>query len=115
MGSARARPGGWPSALAALLRALDDPNAQVRAHVADTLGLLADPSAFAALARTLSEDADPFVRARAVYALAMLPGVATLNTLLPALRDPDAGVRCAAAYAIGCSGDQRAVGVLLIL
>ncbi|HKV83559.1 MAG TPA: HEAT repeat domain-containing protein [Ktedonobacterales bacterium] len=104
---------GGDAALGALRSALADSNAQVRAQAADALGLLADQGAFAALARALSADPDPFVRARAVYALAALPGVATVNTLLPALRDPDSGVRCAAAYAIGCSGDQRAAGLLL--
>ncbi|MGH2485076.1 MAG: HEAT repeat domain-containing protein, partial [Ktedonobacterales bacterium] len=107
---------GGDAALDALRRALDDSNAQVRAQAADALGLLADSSAFAALARALSADADPFVRARAIYALAALaalPGAATVNALLPALCDADSSVRCAAAYAIGCSGDQRVVGVLL--
>jgi HEAT repeat protein len=60
-------------------------------------------------------DPDAFARRRAAFALAVFPSPSTVDALLPALRDGDVGVRCAVAYTIGCSGDQRATGILISL
>ena len=65
-------------AVPALVAALDDPDADVRAHAADTLGHLGSPDADPAAARlaALASDADPQVALAAVSALGELGEVA---------------------------------------
>lgn len=60
-----------PGAVSALIRALDDPNATVRASAAEALRSIADPAAVPAL-RAHRTDRDPTVRSTVERALALL-------------------------------------------
>jgi hypothetical protein len=61
-----------PRAVAALIKALNDPNKTVRGIAAQALGQLADASASDPLRQLLKREADPFVRSQAEKALAGL-------------------------------------------
>lgn len=60
---------GLPAGVEPLIARLEDPDPDVRAMVAFSLGLLADRRAGDRLARAVAEDADPRVRGRAADAL----------------------------------------------
>lgn len=78
-------------AVPALIAALDDPDADVRAHAADTLGHLGSPDADPAAERlaVLVSDADPHVALAAVSALGELDGT---DDALRAVADADTRV-----------------------
>jgi HEAT repeat protein len=91
-----------PSAVEALLTALDDARAETRQVAALGLGLADKPAAaLQPLIRRL-RDESAAVRRAAAWALGSLEEAAALNPLIEVLeRDADAGVRQAAAWAIG--------------
>ncbi|MHB2026133.1 MAG: HEAT repeat domain-containing protein [Elusimicrobiota bacterium] len=97
----------------ALLSALGDSNAAVRAAAADSLGLLRDGDALAPLEKLLASDADPSARAAAAAALTYLGNTSSAGVLIGALSDPDAGVRYAAARALGAIRSAQAVPALI--
>ena len=68
---------GDPSGASCLTRALDDANRTVRAVAAEALGQLKNPDSLPALRTLAKADPDPFVRAQAEKAVAMLSGPAT--------------------------------------
>jgi HEAT repeats len=100
-----------PEALAALLEAVNDRDAQVREKAALVIGLWPDERASAALIHALA-DPDAQVREKAAIGLALRRRPGAVEALLAAIRDPDAQVREKAAIALGMSGDQRAAAAL---
>lgn len=127
---------------AALLAVLHDPDAEVRALVAPTLGQLGapvlpalvdaaraaeaharwdvmhaisqvrDPAAARALVRLL-RDPDWHLRSSAAMALGFMSGRSGVAALAPVLKDPEENVRLAAAAALGRIGGPRAAAALL--
>ena len=81
------------SALPSLLRALDDPDDEVRAKSATAIGRLADRSAVAPLLDHLLADPAPFVRARIAHALGQFDDADVTDRLIHALGDPAWWVR----------------------
>jgi HEAT repeat protein len=94
-----------------MVDALRDPDAEIRAHAAETLGELADKRALSALI-TAAGDTDAAVRRNAVAALGLLHDPAALDTLIQALGDRDGQTQAAAAEALGELRDHRAVEAL---
>jgi HEAT repeat protein len=112
-----------PAALDPLLGALRDPDAEVRAAVAETLGYYGDARALAPL-RELLKDKDPKARAGAVGGLGRLPrrdpaarawGREIPDLLLAATGDPDPAVRAKAAEYLGYLRVARAEEALIRL
>ena len=110
----------------ALIRAIDDRSAAVRAAVADALGRVADvsgtfshrpdegppPTEVAALIRHLTDSSEK-VRAAASEALGVLRVPAAVGQMIALLQGRDAGtVRSQAAHALGFIGDPQAAGPL---
>jgi hypothetical protein len=91
---------GNPDALPALIVALGDANANVRADAVSDLGLLSDTQAESLLAITAMQDPAPVVRVEALYALGSLRAESQLATFRYALDDPDEDVRKAAISAL---------------
>lgn len=71
----------------ALIEALADANAQVRAAAVASLGQLQDPRAIAALSKALKEDTDARVREAAAQALGEIDDSRAVPALLEALRN----------------------------
>jgi HEAT repeat protein len=91
---------GTPDALAALIVALGDADADVRVDAVSDLGLLRDTQAESLLAITAMQDPAPAVRAEALYALESLRAESQLAAFQHALNDPDEDVRKAAISAL---------------
>jgi len=90
-----------PDATSALLAALDDADADTRAIAALGLGLSEKPQALQPLIGRLRDQA-PQVRRSSAWALGSLEDKTAMLPLIDVLgRDSDAGVRQAAAWAIG--------------
>src|SRR5213593_3395102 len=87
-----------------LLGALEDRRAEVRLSAAEVLGRFAADGEriVPALARVVKGDAEPMVREAAIHSLETLGRYD--RALVSALRDPDAGVRIAAALALERTG-----------
>ncbi|MGQ9767263.1 MAG: HEAT repeat domain-containing protein [Anaerolineae bacterium] len=103
-----------PQAIAALIRALADPEPIVRWHAAEALAAQEAGHAFPALVAALA-DPEPLRRAGAAEALGGLGGEAATLALRPHLSDADPGVRAAVAAALGRIGDPTVVTDLLPL
>lgn len=80
----------------ALVRALEDESASVRAAAAFGMGLRADPASASALVDR-ADDPDAAVRARVVEALSRIDSTAARAAVLNAMRDADLDVRIEAA------------------
>lgn len=91
---------GHSRATSPLLGALTDPDPKVRAAVAEALGLIADMRATGALLTVVLNDPVPPVRANAAMAVAKIGDKDAVRSIVFALRDSDAEVRCRAAEAI---------------
>jgi HEAT repeat protein len=102
---------GLDGAVAALVRALQDPAWTVREEAATTLGRLKAASAVEALLQTL-DDAYWQVRLRAARALGRLKDARALPGLQRSLLHPIANLRKEAAIALGELGQQAAVPAL---
>jgi HEAT repeat protein len=87
-------------ALAALIVALGDADANVRVDAVSDLGSLSDARAESLLAITAMQDPAPAVRLEALYALESLRAESLLAALRHALDDPDKDVRKAAISAL---------------
>jgi len=85
---------------AALVRALEDPAAEVREAAGFALGIRGDPASAGALLAYASE-AEPRLRAILIDAASRLPDATIHLPLALALRDADLGVRMAAAVGTG--------------
>jgi HEAT repeat protein len=130
-------------AMPAMVRLLDDGDAQVRARAAEVLGRMGDPSAVEPLARAL-RDKDPQARAAAAAALATLGGPQALEVLIADMRaqktreeqgvtareivrfgpaaveplikelaSPDLGYQYTVTQILGEIGDPRAIGPVI--
>src|SRR5581483_272080 len=88
----------------------DDP--EVVAAAAEFAGLTGSPQAGALLAPLLRHPAD-LVREAALAGLAELGGRDAVRPALPALKDPSAAVRRAAARAVAAGGEPAASSVLI--
>lgn len=101
----------------ALLFALDDPDARVRARAVSSLGILADPRAGDRLLRIVVHDSDPTTRERASDALVMLstprPDARSTAPALAKLRSTDPFVRLDGAKTLQKLRDHRTVGPAL--
>jgi hypothetical protein len=101
-----------PSAVAkALVRALNDPDGQVREQAALGLALVPGAEIIDPLLNALG-DSDSQVREKAAIGLAFRRGARVVEPLLKAMNDSDAQVREKVAIALGASGDPRAIGAL---
>jgi HEAT repeat protein len=89
-----------PDALAALIVALGDADANVRVDAVADLGLLSDTQAQSLLVITAMQDPAPAVRVEALYALESLHAESQLAAFRHALDDPDKDVRKAAINAL---------------
>jgi len=107
-----ASPQAVPSAVEALVAALDDPDAQVRRTAAHALARLRDPRALPGLTAAL-KDESPDVRRAAASALGDLRDQQAVDALIGALKDPEPDVRRAAASALADLDDPRAVDSLI--
>jgi HEAT repeat protein len=94
-------------ALAALIVALGDADANVRVDAVSDLSSLSDPQAESLLAMTAMQDPAPAVRVEALYALESLRAESQLAAFRNALADPDEDVRKAALSALEELADIR--------
>ncbi len=103
-----------PRTVAALIEALKDESAGVRARAAYSLGQLGDPKAVPALGGVLASDKDAEARRVAAWSLSQLDDPQGAPALGAALRsDASVEVRRTAAWALGeldCAGQLAAVG-----
>lgn len=103
-----------PGTAPALLRALDDADAALRAAVARSLGESSLEEAAGPLAGVLRDDADAEVRKAAAYALGLLGQPASVAPLVAALQgDASPAVRGMAAEALSDVGDPAAIEPLI--
>jgi len=99
------------AAVAALTKALDDPDSEARITAIWALGSSGDASVVPRL-QPLFESSDAGIRKMVVYALGALPGDAQILTLRTALHDSAADVRWNAAVALARHGSHEGVSVL---
>jgi len=92
----------------ALIRALGDPDEDVRWRAVGALGRIGDARAVEPLIRALG-DPDEDVRREAAFALGMIGNARAVEPLIGALDDPNEWVRRQAAWALGEIGDARAL------
>jgi HEAT repeat protein len=83
------------NALPAVVDALAHADAQVRAHAAEILGVIADPGGVPALTNALADE-EGDVRFAAVHALANIGGEAATEAMRPICNDADTRVRALA-------------------
>jgi HEAT repeat protein len=95
----------------ALVVALSDEDASVRAAVARALGLMRSPDGTKELSRVLRDDPDPQVRQSAAVALGFIGDRSAAGALTAALKDHP-GVRYAACQALSSLRDPSAVPAL---
>jgi HEAT repeat protein len=93
-------------ALAALARALGDPDPAVRAQATTLVATFSKEHA-ARVLKTMIHDPSPAVRVAAVSATAGKPSMDVVAALIVALADPDADVRRAAAEALSQATGQN--------
>ncbi|MCP4398357.1 MAG: CHAT domain-containing protein [bacterium] len=104
---------GAKAAIPRLIQALDDENADVRAHAARALGIIGesgDRTVRSLLREALTHEPDSSVCAEIVDALIVLSDI---DTLLQSLQDSDARVRQGSVTALGTIGDRAFVPALL--
>jgi beta-lactamase regulating signal transducer with metallopeptidase domain len=95
----------------ALVRALADPDRQVREQAALGLALVPGKQPIEPLLKALG-DSDSQVREKAAIGLVFRRDQRIVEPLLKAMADSDAQVREKVAIALGASGDPRAIGAL---
>ena len=96
----------------ALIRALDDPSALLRANATAVLGSMGDPDGLRAVTRMRSDD-DADVRLTALYALGEMAGEGAVQPLLDALGSTDTATRAAAVAMLASTGEPRGVPALM--
>lgn len=96
-----------PSALPAIVDALDDPDPRVRLRACYACGTIADPRAVPGLTERL--DDDPRVRRAAANALGAIGTDRALGPLVDLLEDPDESLRRIAAGALGNANNPTPV------
>lgn len=100
-----------PTAVPALLAAVDDSDGEVAISAVWALGAIGDPSAVPRLSAVYGS-ADPGLRKVAVYALGALAGTSQSDILRTALEDPVADVQWNAAVALARHRDASGSAVL---
>jgi len=100
-----------PRVLQAMVTALQDEDAEVRAAAANALGNLESVDAVSPLAAVLTDD-DTDVRSQAAWALGMIESDAAVAALSTAMSDAEAEVRNEAAWALGMIESVDAVPAL---
>ena len=103
---------GNPMTLPALLEALKDPIAEVRARATEALAAFEDDETALAKLYEALEDESGSVRAAAAKALGYVGGPDAVPVLINVIKDAEAVVREWAAFALGLIADTRAKGVL---
>jgi HEAT repeat protein len=95
--------------------ALDDPDPDGGARLAaiSEIAASADANSWTALAQAAAGDANPSVRAEALYGLGELGDPTSVQMLENALRDPDPGVRQAAIDALSLVDSELAAQALI--
>ena len=106
---------GDPIAVPALIKALSDPDVDVRFEATKALGRLKSKNAFKQLIRLLNEEDDPDICAEAVAALGEIGLPGAIGPLIKKLDDSDRFVRASAARALGNLGEMGAVESLIHL
>jgi HEAT repeat protein len=101
-----------PHALAALVVALGDADANVRVDAVSDLGLFSDTQTESLLAITAMQDPVAAVRVEALYALESLRAESQLAAFGHALDDPDKDVRKAAISALEELGGDASIELL---
>jgi HEAT repeat protein len=101
-------------ALAALLVALGDADANVRLDAVSDLGLFSDTQTESLLAVTAMQDPAAAVRVEALYALGSLRAESQLATFRHALDDPDKDVRNTAVSALEELGGSASAELLRV-
>jgi HEAT repeat protein len=102
----------YPHATPALVVALSDEDAGVRAAAADALGRMGTEDAVGPLSRLLAEDPSPNVRQTAAQSLTLIGSPPALAALTKGLQSALPDVRRLAARALGDSGQPSAAGDL---
>lgn len=100
-----------PRAVAALVGALQDADAEVREHAMVALARMRAPEALDAIRAALKDALAP-IREQAAVALGQYRDKSSVDPLTAALKDPSADVREQAAFALGQIRDPRAAGAL---
>jgi HEAT repeat protein len=100
------------TAVNALIKALENEDASVRASAAYSLRKIDNPTAVNALIKAL-EDKNPSVRSSAASALGKISNPSPVDSLVQALKDKEASVRRSAASALGKIGNPTAVNALV--
>ena len=100
-----------PQAVAALTKALDDPDGEARISAIWALGASGDAAVIPKLL-PLYQSTDAGIRKMVVYALGALPGDSQVETLRTALQDTTADVRWNAAVALSRHANLDGVPVL---
>lgn len=104
---------GTPGTAPALFKALQDPDAKLRAAAARLVGESAIREGVGRLAVLLRDDPEPAVRRDAAYALGLIGDATAVEPVLAALGDEAPMVRGMAAEALAYIGDPSAMGALL--
>jgi HEAT repeat protein/beta-lactamase regulating signal transducer with metallopeptidase domain len=100
------------SAVAALIEALKDEDAEVREHALFALSQVGGPRAAEALIAAL-KDSNSQIREKAVWGLGIRHGEGQVDALIGALRDSNSRVREKAAWSLGLRGNQSSVEPLV--
>jgi HEAT repeat protein len=87
---------GDPAYLSVFIKALGDPQTQVRAEAADAMNVVRGAEAVDPLCRVAKDDPEPMIRSRCARALRHYQHKEVLDVLLVCLADEDFGVRSAA-------------------
>ncbi len=101
-----------PTAVNALIKALEDKDASVRSSAASALGKISNPSPVDSLVQAL-KDKEASVRRSAASALGKIGNPTAVNALVQALEDKEPSVCENAAYALGKIGNPTAVNALI--
>ena len=96
-----------------LIRALDNPDAQVRAGAARALGRIKNAAAVQPLIDRLQSDSDPRVRTRVATALGEIRAGSAIPALSAAVADSSTTVRRAVVAALAAMRDDRATEALI--
>jgi HEAT repeat protein len=101
---------GDPRAVPALCKLVDDANSDLASAAAEALGRIGNTDAVETLLAVMQTDG--WARYHAAIALGQIGDGRAYSSLVAALRDTDAGIRCAAIEGLGRLGDRRCIGLL---
>jgi HEAT repeat protein len=96
-----------------LIRALSNPNPQIRVWAVGAIDMSGDKQAVPALTEALKKEKAANVRIGLMYALGNLKDPLPIPVLIKILKEKDGMIRMSAAYALGYIKDPRAVEPLI--